>query len=234
MDEKYKNKSAAYANYFINTRKELLELIPKKLREGNLLEIGAGSGNTITYAKLHGYADHVYGVELCELENSNQSNPVIDQFIIGNIEKITLPYEQRFFKIIICGDVLEHLVNPYELLIRIQELLSDDGVIIASLPNIREFNTMKQIFFQGDFKYVEAGILDKTHLRFFAKKNMIELFENSGYVVSSTISANRCDFKRYLKQFRLFKLFTCIFKHLFEEFFTIQYFIVAHKKASNV
>lgn len=43
-------------------------------------------------------------------------------------------------------------------------------MIIASLPNIRQIHMMIQIYFKGDFRYVEAGILDKTHLRFFVKK----------------------------------------------------------------
>lgn len=48
--------------------------------------------------------------------------------------------------------------------------LKDDGAFIASLPNIRQMQMLVQIYFKGDFKYEDAGILDKTHLRFFVKK----------------------------------------------------------------
>ena len=40
---------------------------------------------------------------------------------------------------------------------------------------------------KGDFRYVDAGILDRTHLRFFCKKNILELFEDNGYKVEKTV-----------------------------------------------
>jgi 2-polyprenyl-3-methyl-5-hydroxy-6-metoxy-1,4-benzoquinol methylase len=230
MDERYTNKQNAYENYFLNVRKELLEMIPHQLKEGNLLEIGAGSCNTLVFAKENNYAKKVYDIELCQLENSNQNNPILDGFIIANIEEIKLPYSEKYFQVILCGDVLEHLADPYRLLNSLQKYLSDDGVIIVSLPNIRELKTLKKIVFDGDFKYTEAGILDKTHLRFFTKKNMIELLEDNGFQVDFVISSDRCNFKRYIKQLRLLKLFICVFKYIFEEFFTLQYYLLASKK----
>jgi len=210
-------------------RKELLELIPIKNRNGNMLEIGAGAGDTLLYAKENNYAQNIYGVELCKIENSNQTSEIFSNFIIGNIEDLKLPFEKESFNIIICGDVLEHLINPYTVLNKLKEYLTDDGVIIASIPNIREFKTMKKIFFQGDFKYEESGILDKTHLRFFTKKNIIELFKNQGFNIIDIISSNKGMAMRYLKRLRIFKLFLQIF---FEEFVTVRYFIIAEKNTN--
>ncbi|HIP12697.1 MAG TPA: class I SAM-dependent methyltransferase [Arcobacter sp.] len=170
MNNQYANKEASYEEYFNNIRVELLNLIPNNLRDGKLLEIGAGTGNTLIHAKENGFATEVHGIELCKITNSNQENPLLDNFIIGNVESLTFPYEKKSFDVIICGDVLEHLLDPYTMVEKPREYLTDDGIIILSLPNIREINVLKQIVFQGDFKYVEAGILDKTHLRFFAKK----------------------------------------------------------------
>ena len=210
-------------------RKELLELIPIKNRNGNMLEIGAGAGDTLLYAKENNYAQNIYGVELCKIENSNQTSEIFSNFIIGNIEDLKLPFEKESFNIIICGDVLEHLIDPYTVLNKLKEYLTDDGVIIASIPNIREFKTMKKIFFQGDFKYEESGILDKTHLRFFTKKNIIELFKNQGFNIIDIISSNKGMAMRYLKRLRIFKLFLQIF---FEEFVTVRYFIIAEKNTN--
>ncbi len=208
-------------------RKELLDLIPLSNRNGNLLEIGAGAGDTLLYAKENSFANNVYGVELCEIKKSNQDSEIFSDFIIGNIETITLPFENSQFDVIICGDVLEHLVNPYKTLQLLKKYLKPNGVIIASIPNIREFKTMKKIFFQGDFRYEDSGILDRTHLRFFCKKNIIDLFENEGLNIIKILSSNRGLAMRYTKRFRLFKLFLQIF---FEEFVTVRYFVVASPK----
>lgn len=208
-------------------RKELLELIPSINRGGDILEIGAGAGDTLLYAKENGFANNIYGVELCKIENSNQDNKIFSDFIIGNIETIDLPFEDSQFDVILCGDVLEHLINPYKTLESLKKYLKPNGVIIASIPNIREFKTMKKIFFQGDFRYEDSGILDRTHLRFFCKKNIIELFEEQNFNIIDIVSSNKGLAVRYLKRLRVFKLFLQMF---FEEFVTIRYFVVASKK----
>lgn len=207
-------------------RKELLELIPSTNRDGDILEIGAGAGDTLLYAKEHGFAKNIYGVELCKIENSNQDNKIFSDFIIGNIETMDLPFEDSQFDVILCGDVLEHLVNPYKTLELLKRLLKPNGVLIASIPNIREFETMKKIFFQGDFRYEDSGILDRTHLRFFCKKNIIELFENQDYNIINIVSSNKGLAMRYFKRLRIFKLFLQIF---FEELVTVRYYVVASK-----
>ena len=228
-------------NYFENVRKELLDLIPEKNKNGNMLEIGAGEGNTLLYAKNNDYAKNIYGVELFEIKNSNQTNELLNDFIIGNIENIELPFDDSQFDVMILGDVLEHLVDPYSVVQKLKKYLKDDGVIISSIPNIREWNTMKTIFFNGDFKYEESGILDKTHLRFFTRKNIIELFENNGFNIKQIIGSNQNEIdakifliKKYLKRLRILRIIKLFksFKYLFisNEFFHIQYFTVATKK----
>lgn len=228
MHDHYLEKNRT-SGYFDNTKTNLLDLIPTELKNGKLLEIGAAGGNTLIYAKENGYAKHIYGIELCKLENSNQENKLLDDFIIGNIEEITIPYEKEFFDVILCVDVLEHLVDPYNLVVRLKKYLKKDGVFIASIPNIRKLSVLYTIFIKGDFKYAESGILDKTHLRFFTKKNMAELFENHGYRVISITASEKCNIKRYAKQLRIFRLLRCLFSFIFTQFSTTQYHLVVKK-----
>ncbi|WP_455755654.1 class I SAM-dependent methyltransferase [Sulfurimonas sp.] len=226
MEHTYKDKDD---EYFLNIRKELLDMIPLELRNGNILEIGAGEGNTLVYAKENGYAKEIYGVELCKIENSNQTNPIFSDFIIANIEDSVLPFELEKFDVIICADVLEHLVDPYSTVEKLKKHLKDGGAFISSIPNIKEYSTLKKIIVDGDFRYEDAGILDRTHLRFFTKKNIIELFEQRGFTIEKIIHDEICDSKRYIKQLRLFKFIGCIIKNIFTDFFVYQYFILASK-----
>ncbi len=213
--------------YFENVRIELLDLIPDENKNGDILEIGAGGGNTLLYAKENDYANNIFGIELFKMEDSNQDNEEFSGFIIGDIEKINFPFQNNKFDVILLGDVLEHLVDPYTVLNNLKKYLKTDGVIVASIPNIREWNTMKTIFLKGDFQYSDVGILDKTHLRFFTKKNIIDLFENNGYVISNIIGSNSKNPSKYLRRLRFIKWFKLL---VFEEFINIQYFVVAKIK----
>jgi len=171
--------------------------------------------------KKNGFADFVVGVELMVIENSNQNNPSIDDVIIGNIEKIILKYN-NFFDVIILGDVLEHLIDPWTTLKKLKLYLKDDGIIVASIPNFLYYTNLRTILLDADFKYEDSGILDKTHLRFFTKKNIINLFQENSMKV--TLITSKFDEEKGKKYF-LSKIFKSLHK-----FFVTQYYIVASKK----
>ena len=210
--------------YFSNIRYDLLKLIPKNNKGGHILEIGAGSGDTLMYAKKNSYADKITGIELMEMSNSYQQSEEFDNFMIGNIEELTLEFKAESFDVIIFGDVLEHLINPYDILEKLKPYLKGNGVIIASIPNIRYFNVLKEIIFFGDFKYTDSGILDKTHLRFFCKKNMIDMFHNADYSVIKVMGSIKISGMRPKLNF-----LNKITFRIFEDFFNKQYFLVVEK-----
>lgn len=171
-------------DYFDHCRMDMLEVIPAG-GKNKILEIGAGSGETLLQAKALGLAEEIVGVELVRLDHSNQSHPAMDRFLIGNVEQMDLPLAENYFDVILCGDVLEHLVDPWGTVRKLCSHLKPSGYFIASIPNVREIKTLLSIALHGDFKYNDAGILDRTHLRFFCKKNMVALFEENGLTVVS-------------------------------------------------
>jgi SAM-dependent methyltransferase len=182
-----------------------------------------GIGETLFKAKALGLAEEVVGVELVRLENGKQSHPAMDRFIIGDVEQMDLPLEQNYFDAILCGDVLEHLTDPWKTVKKLSTHLKPSGYFIASIPNIREIKTLLRIVLRGDFNYNDAGILDRTHLRFFCKKNMMDLFEQSGLTVIS-IKSN-LDILGKGKRVFLNKLTF----HFFSEFLEGEYLLVARK-----
>ncbi|MBN2895952.1 MAG: class I SAM-dependent methyltransferase [Campylobacterales bacterium] len=220
MQNQYQAKEEGY---FLNIRRELLELIPDHLRHGSILEVGAGSGETLRYAKEHGYADHIYGIELTYRQNVVDDINQFDAFIFGNIEDLNLEFEPEQFDIIICADVLEHLINPAEVLKKLKKYLKNGGIIISSIPNFRAWSNLKKICIDGDFRYTTHGILDETHLRFFCKKNIEELFQKNGYTVINNIS----NIDIIGKKSKVFNKLTC---RKFEEFLTGQYFTLSRKE----
>ncbi|MEO0013377.1 MAG: hypothetical protein RLZZ535_1766, partial [Cyanobacteriota bacterium] len=74
------------------------------------------------------------------------------------------------------------LRNPWQILRDTKEILKEDGYVVASIPNIAH-GAIRLALLQGEFEYTEFGILDNTHLRFFTRKTVQDLLENSGYLL---------------------------------------------------
>lgn len=203
-------------NYFSNTRYDLIRLI--ECNNCKVLEIGCGSGATLIELKKQGKASYTVGVDIVDMDQSNK----LDKFILADIETENLDLPNEYFDVIICADVLEHLRDPWSALKKLKNYLKNGGIIVASIPNIREIKTIFNIVIKGDFKYVDSGILDKTHLRFFCRKNILELFEEAGLKVIKITHNLNYGSKRYILNRITFGIF--------EEFLVIQYLIVAKKQ----
>lgn len=89
------------------------------------------------------------------------------------------------FDTVIAADILEHLVNPWDLLARMKDFLSGDAQVISSIPNVRNVTVAATLLAAGKFDYAEHGLLDITHLRFFTVDGMKRLFLETGYAVEA-------------------------------------------------
>jgi 2-polyprenyl-3-methyl-5-hydroxy-6-metoxy-1,4-benzoquinol methylase len=88
---------------------------------------------------------------------------------------------KRFDRVILL-DVLEHMVHPEQHLKEIRDLLRPDGQVIVSVPNIANIS-VRLLLLSGKFDYMERGIMDKTHLRFFTRKTARALLEQHGFEI---------------------------------------------------
>lgn len=219
---KYEDKNQ---DYYSNIRLDLLSLFPKHGYGIKVLEVGAGNGATLTYLKSKGMASEIVGIDIPESKRG-VTNDLIDDFIYGNIEELDLESYKNYFDCIILADVLEHLVHPDKVLIKIKKLLKKEGVILVSMPNVRHYKTFLKIFIKGDFSYEESGLFDYTHLRFFCKKNIEDLIISNGFQLEKTLSSIKIyDGKSGAKTLNKITF------GLFEEFLSVQYFVRARSKS---
>ena len=167
-------------DYYGNPRTEILSLIPDRVER--VLDVGCGIGTTLLWLKEKRPCSWAAGVEL-HGPAAAEAKKKLDVVYEGNIENLELPIEKSSLDLILCLDILEHLVDPWSVTRRMQELLKPGGVLIASLPNVRSKRVLVPLVLKGEWKYQEWGILDKTHLRFFVRKTAIELLESSGLTV---------------------------------------------------
>lgn len=213
--------------YFSKVRLDIISLIPMN-PDQKILEIGAGAANTLLYIKQNGLAKEVMGVELMKIADSNQNHPLIDKFQIANIEHQEIDAEGKYFDVIICADVLEHLVDPWNAVEKIEGYLKGGGILIVSMPNIREWKTLLKIVFKGDFNYErEGGIMDKTHLRFFCKKNIQQLLSTS---TLSPIYTKANFMMKEVPEGKKRRVINILSFRIFENFLAVQYLVIAKKK----
>jgi SAM-dependent methyltransferase len=127
----------------------------------------------------------VTGIEIDPIA-AEDARPYCEHLIIGSIETLDLAKElrDRRFDAITFADVLEHLYDPAETLKKVRAFLSEDGHLIASIPNIAHAAICWEIA-HGRFDYRKFGLLDNTHIRFFTKRNVALLFEEAGYQIVS-------------------------------------------------
>jgi 2-polyprenyl-3-methyl-5-hydroxy-6-metoxy-1,4-benzoquinol methylase len=134
-------------------------------------------------------------------------------------KKKELPFKKQYFDAIILADVLEHLLDAENTIATLLPYLKKDGAIYVSLPNIRYANALYKIVVKGSFEYEDYGIFDKTHLRFFCKKDMKKLFESFPQLKIDKVESNLKNIK--CKKTTLNK-FTF---GVFEEFLSLQFFL---------
>jgi SAM-dependent methyltransferase len=111
----------------------------------------------------------------------------LDHVIIGSFPD-DRPDEQ--FDVVSFIDVIEHLSDPWDALQKTHNLLRPGGVVLALIPNVRHISVTSPLLLRGRWDYVDAGILDRTHLRFFTKATMRDLFLATGYRLTSLEATN--------------------------------------------
>jgi 2-polyprenyl-3-methyl-5-hydroxy-6-metoxy-1,4-benzoquinol methylase len=177
------------AEYFRGHRAEVADLVPQSCTR--ILDVGCGFGGLGRELRARGF-ESLTGIELNPSAESNLSG-VYDQFWIGDVEAFHLPEGVDFFDCIVFADVLEHLRDPWETLSRYIKWLKPGGVVVASIPNVRNMALLYNLIVRGRWEYQESGILDRTHLRFFTRIEIGKMFENAGLKIEC-VSENREQF----------------------------------------
>ena len=165
--------------YHEHVRPDLLALVPTSARR--VLDVGCGAGRLGEALKDRQQAE-VVGIECCA-EAARRAGGRLDRVITGDVERLDTTLGLDAFDCIVCGDVIEHLHAPEMFLERAREWLKPGGVLIASLPNVRHVSVVASLL-MGDWTYEPAGLLDETHLSFFTRSDLLELFARSGYEVT--------------------------------------------------
>jgi|BEDMetMinimDraft_2_1075160.scaffolds.fasta_scaffold02678_3 SAM-dependent methyltransferase len=157
---------------------DLLERIP--LRARLVLDVGCGTGALGAAFKRRQPAARVIGIE-ADRSRAERAARHLDQVFCGDIEINPFPAElEGKVDCLVLGDVLEHLHDPWGFLSRTPALLAPGGVILASVPNVEHWSLLFRLL-KGEWDYEESGLFDRTHLRWFSGRTLLEAFRAAGY-----------------------------------------------------
>ena len=152
-------------------------------RGSRVLEFGCASGYMSRVLRDRLGAT-VVGVEL-RAEAAEEAALHCERVIVGDAEELDLETELggERFDAILFADVLEHLRDPAAVLRRVRPFVAEGGVVAASIPNVAHAS-VRLALLSGSFRYREQGLLDESHLRFFTREGVQDLFEGAGYVIT--------------------------------------------------
>lgn len=152
-------------------------------QDKKVLEIGAGPGS-ITKHLVEAGGCTVTALEIDEDAISKLSK-YTNKIYPADLNDTAWPKlfaKEGLFEVVVAGDVLEHLYDPWNTLKLMKGLLTDDGYIVVSLPHVGH-SAVVACLMDEDFHYQDWGLLDRTHIRFFGLKNMQSMFEDAGLAI---------------------------------------------------
>lgn len=196
---------------------------------GRVLEVGCGTGRNAAQLRGNG-ATELIGVEVepnAAATASERFDVVYAEPVESAVAKLSPPFD-----LIICSDVLEHLIDPWSILHELRALAGPRGILAISIPNARHYRVLWDIAFGAGFNYPLDGtydphsIFDSTHLRFFTRKNISESLVNAGWLPERWSTPPR----RRLARLRGF--IDIISRGAANEWLTYQWYVVSRPAAA--
>lgn len=167
---------------------ELLSLIPPAAHK--IVEVGCMLGNLAQAYRQINPLCHYVGIDI-DQDYANEAKKHCDVTIAADVEYLDQKSWAQLEKADcwIFGDTLEHLRDPWKVLRRINRSMkvNGGGTLVACVPNAQHWSVQMRLN-NGLFRYEDAGLLDRTHLRWFTRTTLLELFESTGFSVNKGVA----------------------------------------------
>ena len=165
-----------FKNYYNAEREDLIQLVPESVT--SVLDVGCALG---------GYGKRLKQMSADITLTGVEQNPLMaavaaqyyDTMYTCPIEEIEVSCR---YDVINCGDILEHLKDPWNILKHFYTMLKKGGYLITSVPNVGHWSLVRNLI-QGLFQYIPFGLTCVSHIRWFTEKSIREALEEAGFVV---------------------------------------------------
>ncbi len=208
-----------------------LQELPRTVR---ILDVGTSTGYLGAALRHLGF-QHVSGIER-EASCADQARPSYERLAVCDMEWDALPWKEASFDVIICADVLEHLVEPAQVLRRLSRLIASGGWIVISLPNIAHWSARLSLLL-GRFRYASCGLFDRGHVRFFTRQTARELLKEAELTLGEALVtplpiAHWCRDSAWTPCWRMIERLDWCLARLWPSLFAYQFVFVARRSAA--
>ncbi|WP_088281784.1 bifunctional 2-polyprenyl-6-hydroxyphenol methylase/3-demethylubiquinol 3-O-methyltransferase UbiG [Ideonella sp. A 288] len=165
---------------------DLLALIPPNARR--VVEVGCMHGAMARAYRATNPAAEYVGIDI-DPDYAAVAASACTEALAGDIETFGGAAFDNLFPsdCWIFGDCLEHLRDPWRQVARIREAIDPDGCLLACIPNAQHWSLQMRLA-SGLFRYEDSGLMDRTHLRWFTRVTMMEMFLQAGWRIDHAIS----------------------------------------------
>lgn len=145
-----------------------------------VLELGSSTG-FLTESMRQSFGCDVVGVEI-DGQAAEEARQKGHEVHVLDLDRTNLSehFKGQKFDVVLLADVLEHLRDPLATLRQIKPLLNEGGKIVSSIPHVAH-GDIRLSLLSGRLPYRSVGLLDHTHMRFFTRALVEQLFSEAGY-----------------------------------------------------
>lgn len=142
-----------------------------------ILDVGCGDG-TLARAIRSEWPAKISGITH-SAEEAAQAESTMEAVLVADLNGFDGGSLGQF-DCVICSHVLEHLVDPWQLLRTLRPHLNSGGTLIVALPNLL-FWRNRLAMLAGHFRYTDGGLMDRTHCKFFDWQTAADLVTQAGF-----------------------------------------------------
>ncbi len=166
--------------------RDLLALMPTTARR--VVEVGCMHGALARAHRELNPAVHYTGIDI-DADYAQVAQQACDVALSGDIERFDLPAFDKLFPsdCWVFGDCLEHLRDPWRIVRQIRQRIDADGCLVTCIPNAQHWSVQMRLA-TGLFRYEDSGLLDRTHVRWFTRVTMIEMFQQEGWRIETGLA----------------------------------------------
>jgi len=155
-------------------------------REDYVLEVGCGAGNILKQLKV----GRIFGVDVSERMVRKCYRKLAGRGMVIKAFAERLPFKDGMFDRVICSEVIEHVLEPQEVIKEMVRVMKEDAIAVISIPNERMISKIKKLiiklglgrFLATDSYKVPVDMTEEWHLHNF-NYSLLEKILNSSLVI---------------------------------------------------
>jgi 2-polyprenyl-3-methyl-5-hydroxy-6-metoxy-1,4-benzoquinol methylase len=171
-----------------------LDLVKSFVQKGKLLDVGCATGYLLEAAKEKGF--DVYGVEFSEYSAQLAKQKFGNEKIHNGILEDS-PFANGFFEVITMFDLIEHVRIPQVVLEKARELLSENGLIMISTPDIGSLSHSLMGKKWTHYKLEHFFYFNKASMNLAAERSGLKLVHYERSKKALTLNYMYLQFKTY-------------------------------------